>query len=126
MAALLISPRRFELWRYAVSHGQLLLRANPDDTSPERVEVLFKDVVWLVLPVWLDGLTLSETGPALLAEFGAGAAAAVRLRSDRRVYLLEGTGYRGAVVAGAAYVHADREAYHAPSHFADGVLDGSP
>jgi hypothetical protein len=35
--------RKFQIWLYSVSHGQLLLRSNRSDEFRTRVDVLFKD-----------------------------------------------------------------------------------
>jgi len=54
------SDRSFQLWRYTVSHSQLLLRSNKTDTETKRVEVLFKGVDLVTIPTTLDGLVITE------------------------------------------------------------------
>lgn len=46
-----IQPNRnFALWRYSVSHSQLLLRSNMDDELAARHEIYFKGVEFVHLP----------------------------------------------------------------------------
>src|SRR5215212_7258145 len=108
MAAIIESPRTFQVWLYTVSHAQLLLRANPAPGDGERIEVLFKDVHSMSLDTLLRGLTIRE-------EPGGGGPSG---RGGLRTFVVESADSRGRVVAGAAFVHRDRESYDAPSGFA--------
>jgi len=40
----IVLDRRFRVWRYGVSHSQLLLHAHADTTHLEHLNVLFEDV----------------------------------------------------------------------------------
>lgn len=40
----IVLDRRFRVWRYGVSHSQLLLHAHADTTHFEHLNVLFEDV----------------------------------------------------------------------------------
>lgn len=120
MTPLFESTRRFQVWLYSVSHAQLLLRANPRHGGDERIEVLFKAVRWMGIPTVLDGLTIREVERAEVAgELPLSGAADERIRPEYRFYVLEGAGYRGVVVALAAFVHTDTLADHEPSGFSD-------
>lgn len=58
------SDRRFQIWAYTTSHGQLLLRSSPHYGDEGRLEhettidVLFKPIEALKLRDWLDGLVI--------------------------------------------------------------------
>jgi hypothetical protein len=54
------SNRKFEVWRYTVSHHQLLIRSNKHNSSSTRIEVLFKDVVFMAIPPVMNGLTITK------------------------------------------------------------------
>ena len=53
---------QFQLWGYTVSHGQLLLRSTRSELRPTQIDVLFKNVGYIQLPVLLEDpeVTLSE------------------------------------------------------------------
>ena len=53
--------RKFQLWGYTVSMGQLLLRSPKAEGQPTRVDVLFQGVVAIDLPTTLNGLTVEAT-----------------------------------------------------------------
>jgi len=43
--------RNFQIWKYTVGHGQLLLRSTKDPKCPTRIDVFFKNVgATIVLP----------------------------------------------------------------------------
>ncbi len=116
---LLSSKRRFQVWLYTVSHGQLLLRANPDASSGERIEVLFKGVEWFQIPTMLDGLTVIEdTTNAAIASVSSLTPANL---SSNTAFRLEGLNYRGVVVCAAAFVNIDSRSYSEPSAFANSL-----
>ena len=109
MAPILNSPRTFQVWLYTVSHAQLLLRANPTAEDGERIEVLFKAVESISLCTRLDGLRITEE----VVDASANGA--------RRVFRLESGDASGRIIAGAVFLHRDRESYHAPSGFAESL-----
>jgi hypothetical protein len=116
---LLSSKRRFQVWRYTVSHSQLLLRANPDPSSQERIEVLFKGVDWFQLPSVLDGLTVIEDpGNAAFASVST----MPPVDPSSRTFRLEGLNYRGVIVCVGAFVNVDTRSYSDPSAFADSLM----
>ena len=43
-----------------MSHGPLLLRSGKSDGNLTRVDILFYDVCWVTLPVWLDGIRIER------------------------------------------------------------------
>jgi len=90
--------REFQLWMYSVSHGQLLLRSTKDEKFQTQVDVLFKNVSFIQIPVLFAGLVISEVrkeefqalnlSPGLLSIL------------ERRCFKLEGETWRGLIVAG--------------------------
>lgn len=57
--------RTFQVWRYTVSHAQVLLRATKSAESPTRIDILFKDVSVLCLSTILASPTISTTARAI-------------------------------------------------------------
>jgi len=108
--------RRFAVWSYTVSHKQLLLRSTKDHAHETRIDLLFKNVLYLALPTLIHDLTVSEADAATSSRIVAGVASdSPRSLDDKRVYVLRGRGPEGYVVA-STVVHAeDTEDYLAPS-----------
>jgi len=52
--------RMFSLHLYWVSHGLLLLRSGKSNQQPTRIDILFGDVRWMTLPVWLEGIRIER------------------------------------------------------------------
>lgn len=88
------SDRHFQLWRYTVSHSQLVLRATRDEAHPTRVEVLFKGVDSVDLPTSFDGLHVTRHGTRFVAE---------------------GSGWNGTIAALAMFAVEDEREYYEPS-----------
>jgi len=94
------SERQFQMWRYDVSHSQLLLRSVKSESSPSRIDVLFKAVVAIDLPTTLHGL---------------------RLRREGDEYSASGDTWSGRVGAGACFAAEDEGEYFDPSAFSDSL-----
>ena len=86
---------RFQLWGYTVSHGQLLLRSPKSDERPTQIDVLFKNVGFIQLPIALDGLEIHLSKPTRL-----GAARGILVGPSRQLYELIGRNAVGYVTAG--------------------------
>ena len=102
--------RTFQVWAYTVSHGQLLLRSTKSQSTPTRIDILFKDTAAMCLPAAFDNLILSR---AQANDLGLDAATAAT--TGKTVYRLKGTNFDGFVVAGAVVVHEDDREYDEPS-----------
>src|SRR4051794_16401895 len=105
------------MWRYTVSHMQLLLRSTKDDEHSSRVDILFKGVSHVGIPTTIDLQSVEEV-PAteatgiLIRQPAAGNGDKVfALRSPH------GTGY---VVALAVFLAHDEGEYFETSQF-DGI-----
>ncbi len=60
MKTLFQSKSRFKVWKYLISHGQLLLRSLPTDSQPIRIELLFKGVYAIKMTMEISGVTIRE------------------------------------------------------------------
>src|SRR5262249_48013426 len=113
--------RRFQVWLYSVSHGQLLLRSTKSDEIPTRIDVLFNDVAALELPTLFDGLSITE------AALDEAQSLNVQLGSwpihRRKVFVLRGTNYLGYVIAGAVSWHEDEGSHYDESFFQKSFLN---
>jgi hypothetical protein len=92
------SQRVFQLWKYHVSHRQLLLVSNPRENFVTRVELLFFGVQLINLKTKFNSLVVSEanseqTGQVLLdAGFKQSA-------MEGKVFLLASEEFAGYVIA---------------------------
>ena len=109
--------RTFEMWRYAVSHGQLLLRSTKMPEHSRRVDVLFKSVHHMKIPTLLHGLTVRF---ADTAEADAIIEATGMLPgTDNKLFVVAGAHYSGWVVAGVAVAEEDDREYYEESPLLD-------
>lgn len=103
--------RRFEMWRFSVTHKHLLLRANKSESDATRVEVLFANVKVINLPTLLDGLTISELSTDEAIRQYSEVISSLYMKNSS-VFVLSGKGYSGYVVAGAVYMEEDQKEYY--------------
>lgn len=107
--------RRFQVWRYLVSHGQLLLRSTRGGTRARRIDILFKAVRRMDLPTLMDDVEITMAGedevPA--AARGLGAWDGV----DATVYRVAGRGFAGWVTAGSVAAAENEGDYDEPGPF---------
>jgi hypothetical protein len=113
--------RHFQLWNYQVSHAMLLLRSPKDADHSTRVEIAFKNVRAIKLPTRLDDLAISvadeSSAQSIRAEAGA-------LKEGGEVFLIEGVGTKGYVIAGIAFGQEDEGDYAEPSPLLSGRWNG--
>lgn len=113
MKSLYSSDRRFQLWEYSVSHGQLLLRSNPTEYDHVRIELYFKGVSFISLPSSLDGVDVLERSrdslPGFLARLGNDI--------DCRAFVLKSKDEEFFVLALALFVHQAELEFFEPSVF---------
>lgn len=105
--------RDFQIWKYDVSHAQLLLWSVKGNTQKTRVEVLFKSVHLMQLPTNFSRLRILEITKE---EFQA-SRLSLGLSSDlgMRYFLVEGNGWKGLVVAGAVFWSEEDAEHYDPS-----------
>jgi hypothetical protein len=87
------------VWRYTVSHAQLLLRSTQTDTFPTQIDVLFKLVDWMSLPTHLTGLIVEFADPEQ-AQFMSEASGISLEDRASRFFVVRGSNYQGYIVAG--------------------------
>lgn len=108
---------RFQWWGYTVGHSQLLFRRTKGHGIATRVDVLFKDVIDVQLPIAFTGLRVEE-----LEHSQASAIIQARASHElgaRRVFRLRGgeKDRDGYVIAAVVAVHEDEGEYFDPSPF---------
>jgi hypothetical protein len=119
--ALIDSKRRFQMWSYIVSHGQLLLRSTKGDGHDTRVDVLFKNVVHINLPTLLTGLRVTEADPATRNRVLASVTGRSALpETETHVFLVQDANTSGVVVAGFVGLAEDSGEYSDPSPLLSG------
>lgn len=114
------SDRLFQMWKYTVSHQQLLLRSTKSPDFPTRIDVFFKGVEQFHLPTILEGLFIRE---ATEAEIGS--LCSLREASfpkNVKVFVVRGRGYVGYIAASLTVFHEDQGEYNDPSFFAKNHL----
>ena len=106
------SWRKFQMWGYVVSHGQLLLRANKTSDPPSTtVEILFKDTRFVCLPGVMEGLTVRR-GDKEIVQRHLSDLSQLELPYGVNVFEVGGQGWNGFVVAGSIWMHEDDSEYY--------------
>lgn len=105
-------PRMFQLWRYDVSHGFLLLRSPKDSQFETRIDVGFKNVTYIALPSVLPSLSISVATNDQLDVFLN--TSGVRVLDGSNLYVINANYY---VVAGFMGTHEDSLEYYEESTF---------
>ena len=105
--------RKFSIYLYWVSHGLLLLRSGISNEYSSRVDVLFRDVIWMSIPAFMNGLVVSEVAPS--GERLAIPPSLAREVSLRRTFKLTTENVSNFVVAGTVSSAIDNLEYFAAS-----------
>lgn len=105
------SERHFQMWRYLVSHRQLLLRSTKTSAAQVRVDLLFKDVSAINLVTTLDGVVIRLAEPKAISM----PATLADVLGTRKIYQITTHGFSGHVVAGSFTSHEDEGEYYEPS-----------
>ncbi len=117
------SIRQFDIWQYAISHRQLLLRSNPSDGHDSRIEILFKGVEWLQLPSTMYGLAIATESIAKYFSFVCCDRDASR--DSLVAYTLTSKEAKGVVIASAVFIVEEDREYWEPSTLFDDGRDNS-
>ncbi|GCE09234.1 hypothetical protein [Dictyobacter aurantiacus] len=111
MAALLHFPDRiFSIWKYTISHRQLILRSVKDKERgiSTRVDILFKSVAWMSLPISFSDLRVDAASPEQV-EFMTTSSGAI-LQDTEKLFVLRGKSSQGYVAASVyAFDESTRE-----------------
>jgi hypothetical protein len=57
------SERRFSVWAYCKGHSQLWLRSVMDENYDTAIDIWFKPVDEIHVPIMMHGLTIRGSGP---------------------------------------------------------------
>jgi len=109
--------REFKAWGYTVSHGQLLLRSVGEERPPGRVDVLFKNVGFVLFDTTMTVDRIVEAGESDVARVGGPRATAASRTAGRRPFLIAGPSGEGLVIAGTVAVHEDELGWFEASAF---------
>jgi hypothetical protein len=109
--------REFKAWGYTASHAQLLLRSVSEQRSPGRVDVLFKDVGFVLLDTTMTVDRIVEAEEADVVRVGGQKAMVASSEMGRRAFLIAGPLVEGLVMAGAVHVSADELSWFEASTF---------
>lgn len=113
MSFILDSERHFQIWKYTVSHSQLLLRSTKSSRYPTRIDILFKGVKSVHLPTSFDKLVITEESSKDVHKF-----APLGYSENEKLFVMQGVGFAGYVAASVIFVHEDDGEYNEPSFFA--------
>jgi hypothetical protein len=117
MATEIICPARFfQLWSYSVSHSELLLRSTKSAEFPTRIDVFFKGVKEVHLPITSSGLSITEACDTEIQRLHP--LRRSPLDKDVKVFMVQGEDFTGYVAALIALYHEDEGEYNEPSFFA--------
>ncbi|EFH88284.1 hypothetical protein [Ktedonobacter racemifer] len=100
MAPLIHFPNRvFTVWKYTISHRQLVLRSVKDTKQgiSTRIDLLFKPVAWMSLPTGFSDLRVEEASPEHV-EFMT-TISGVTLQDSEKLFVLQGKQSQGYVAA---------------------------
>jgi hypothetical protein len=88
--------RRFELVLYTASHRQAIFQSLYDGNKENKIEVLFKNVIYLECPAYFEDMHIEKTDDVshLFGRINP------EVRFGRENYLLSGRGWSGFVCAG--------------------------
>jgi len=106
--------RKFQVWEYQVSMGNLLIRSPRSDEMPTNLDLHFTGVDYLCLPRNFDGLALDvpTAGEIQMVEKAVGA------RLDHRLWILVSGGNRFAVAGSQLFIREnDWEHFDSPIEF---------
>jgi hypothetical protein len=109
------TARRFEAWDWSVGHRGLMLRSNPGDGAPSRIEVWFKPAHAVALPSLLHGLQISRA-------IGGSPAECVRIlgrpfEAWEHLFMVRSSDGTGWVLAGGVHGREDDHEFHEPTMF---------
>jgi len=103
--------RIFQVWSYTVGHGQLLLRSTKTEECSTRIDVGFKNVVYVQLPMLIN---INEIYLGSLVDLPEDVRRLIDLK-DKSVYVIDIDGAKGVVAAGYGAWHEDEGEYNQPS-----------
>lgn len=106
--------RRFQMRRYNVSHGQLLLRSTKTLDLTTRVDILFKGVRAMKLNTDVPDLTIREPTDAEAKSIESECQGATL--NGNQIYVLSSSAGQGYVISSSMQHNEDAGEYDDPSH----------
>lgn len=116
LRAIYASQRMFEVWRWGVGHAGLLLRGNPAEGFPTRIEIIFKPAYAVCLPSVLRTLLIQDKPEDVLLAT-AQVALGRPLTDWEHLYKVDSGDAHGWVVGGTVAGREDDQGYEAPTMF---------
>ena len=104
------------MWKYTVSHHQLLLRSTKSPDSATRIDVFFKGVSEFHLPTILTGLSIAEASEADVRRL-CSLRKSPSFSESTKVFTVQGIDFLGYVAAMVVFSHEDEGEYDEPSFF---------
>lgn len=89
--------RIFQVWRYSVSHGLLLLRSDMQGEFQTRIDIIFSDVQWIKIPTSLQGIKMTQASRGKLRRVAR--ECGLEVKKWHNGYLLSGPDYEGHIIA---------------------------
>jgi hypothetical protein len=105
--------RKFVVYSYGTSHGQLLLRSPKTRENPTRIDVLFRDVRLMELRSNMDRLEIRETALEDVADRATKPVHVVE--PGHKAFILTDGASLGLIVAGAVVWKEDDGEFFQPS-----------
>ncbi|MFC0112295.1 hypothetical protein [Kibdelosporangium aridum] len=102
--------REFRVWTYAPGHSTLLLRSGKESSGTTRIDVVFMNVGWLNIPIYMNGLVVerpSSVEVSRIVERDKAISGRVK-----EILIVRGADYRGHLIAGAVEVDESDRAYN--------------
>lgn len=93
--------RRFKIWLYIVSHGQLLCVVQKIANTYHKLMCYLRMFAAIATPMLFDGLTVLKGDQKLVGS--SSLSLGVHGLGDRQIYLLSGSHWQGVIVAGAIF-----------------------
>ena len=112
------SERQFQIWKYTVSHSELLFRSTKSADFPTRIDVFFKGVKEFHVPTSFTGLSIVEASDADIRRL-CNLRKSLSFGKDVKVFKIQGTDFLGYVTALIVVCHEDEGEYNDPSFFAE-------
>jgi hypothetical protein len=102
--------RRFSIWSYHTSHGELLLRSNKSEKHSTRVEILFKGVEAMELRSVFNSISIEESNKLVIQDRKSRPLEI--LNDDDKVYIIKDKDWEGFVIAAAVFWQEDDKEYY--------------
>lgn len=104
--------RQFQVWKYQVGHGRLLLRSPKNNINKSRIDLLFKNVTYIGIPTAFETMLVEIADDMEMK--GIVNKIGTSVPKDSRLYIINEAFY---IVAAYFGSHEDDLEYFEDSHF---------